>query len=152
MAAEYEERARQEREASRARRREFQEMDQRLRVNGEREVRLLLDEFFPAGAPEGLLERICQGRNRLVKDIVSLEKACREMHDGINRIKNEADQRWVDGFDECARQVRSHADGLGVSPPVVDSLLRNHTPVQERRREEAERNRAATQQVEWSRT
>lgn len=146
----YQEQARREREASRARRRHFQEMDQRMRLDGERATRLLLDEFFPAGAPEGLLERLCLGRNRLVKEIVSLEKVVREMHDGINRIKNEADQRWVDGFNECARQVRVHADELGVSESVVNSLLRGQVSMQEA--EQAEKNRAASQQVEWSRT
>jgi len=146
----YEERARREREASRARRRHFQEMDQRMRLDGERATRLLLDEFFPAGAPEGLLERLCLGRNRLVKEIVSLEKVVREMHDGINRIKNEADQRWVDGFNECAQQVRTHAAELGLGEPVVDSLLRGQVSMQEA--EQAEKNRAASQQVEWSRT
>lgn len=146
----YQEQARREREASRARRRHFQEMDQRMRLDGERATRLLLDEFFPAGAPEGLLERLCLGRNRLVKEIVSLEKVVREMHDGINRIKNEADQRWMDGFNECARQVRVHADELGVSESVVNSLLRGQVSMQEA--EQAEKNRAASQQVEWSRT
>lgn len=146
----YQEQARREREASRARRRHFQEMDQRMRLDGERATRLLLDEFFPAGAPEGLLERLCLGQNRLVKEVVSLEKVVREMHDGINRIKNEADQRWMDGFNECARQVRVHADELGVSEPVVNSLLRGQVSMQEA--EQAEKNRAASQQVEWSRT
>lgn len=146
----YREQARREREASRARRQHFQEMDERMRLDGERATRLLLDEFFPAGAPEGLLERICTSRNRLVKEIVSLEKVVREMHDGINRIKNEADQRWVDGFNECAQQVRMHAEELGVSEPVVNSLLRNQVRMQEA--EQAEKNQAATQQVEWSRT
>lgn len=146
----YQEQARREREADRARRRHFQDMDQRMRLNGERAIRLLLDEFFPAGAPEGLLERLCTGQNRLVKEIVSLEKVVREMHDGINRIKNEADQRWVDGFNECAQQVRAHADELGVSEPVVNSLLRGQISMQEA--EQAEKNRSASQQVEWSRT
>lgn len=149
MPTDYEGQARKERAASRARRRRFQEMDQRKRMDGEREVRILLDEFFPAGAPEGLLERICQGQNRLVKEIVGLEKVTEELHDGINRIKNEADLRWVDGFNECARQVRAHAEELGVTEPVVNSLLRNQ--VRKDEAEQHEKNRAATRQVEWSR-
>lgn len=149
MTDDYAERARREREASRARRRHFQEMDQNLRVSAEREVRLLLDEFFPSGAPEGLLERICRAQNRFIKDIVNLEKAVRDMHDGLHSIAEGAAQREVDGFNECARQVRAHAEELGVSEPVVNSLLRNQVARLEA--EQHEKDRAATQQVEWKR-
>lgn len=134
----------------RARRRHFQEMDQRKRIDGERTVRLLLDEFFPAGAPDGLLERICRIQNLLIKEIVQGEKVTRELHDGINRIANEADQRWVDGFNECAQQVRRFGEELGVSEPVVNSMLRNQ--VRREETEQAEKDQAATRQVEWTRT
>lgn len=136
-------------ERSRAERKRLAAMSQRMRIDNERSVRLILDEYFPEGIPADLLERICTIQNGLVREVVSLEKATREMHDGINRIKNEADQRWVDGFNECAQQVRTHAEELGVSEPVVNSLLRNQVRMQEA--EQAEKNRAATQQVEWSR-
>jgi hypothetical protein len=150
MPTDYEEEARREREASRARRRRFQEMGQRMRMDSERATRLLLDEFFPAGAPKGLLERICLAQNRLIKDIVGSERVIRELHDGINRIKNESDLRWVDGFNECARQVRAYAEELGVSEPVVNSMLRGHVSMLEA--EQAEKDQAATRKVEWSRS
>lgn len=137
-------------ERQRAQRREFQEMDQRMRVDNERSVRLILDGFFPAGAPDGLLEQICGVQNRLVKEIVSLEKSTRELHDGIGRIANEADQRWVDGFAECARQVREFGTAMGLSEKVIDSLLRNHLAAQQTL--EDAKNQEASRQVEWTRT
>lgn len=151
MPTDYEERARREREAGRARRREFQEMDLNLRMANERKVRLLLDDVFPAGAPDGLLERVCRIQNLLIRDIVAGARSGRELHDGINRIKNEADQRWVDGFDECARQVRQFGEESGLGEAVIDGLLRNHVGTQDRQRERAEQDRAATRQVEWKR-
>lgn len=150
MPTDYAEKARREREASRARRREFQDMDLKLRMDNERSVRLLLDEFFPAGAPDDLLERICRIQNRLIQTIISGEKSGRELHDGINRIKNESDWRWMEGFRECADQVRNHAAELRLAPSVVASLLRNDVRTEENSREV--RNEAATRQVEWKRS
>jgi hypothetical protein len=137
-------------ERQRAQRREFQEMGQRMRLDNERNIRLILDEFFPAGAPEGLLERICGVQNRLVKEIVGNEKVIRELHDGIGRIANEADLRWTDGFAECARQVREFGTQMGLSRAEIDSLLRNHLAAQQAL--EDAKNREASRQVEWTRT
>lgn len=135
---------------SREERRRLREMDQRMRLEAERQVRLVLDDHFPAGVPEDLLERICKIQNGLIWKIVQGEKATRELHDGINRISDEAAQREVQGYNLCAEQVRAHAEELGLDNAVTDSLLRNHVSMQEA--DQAERNRAATQQVEWSRT
>lgn len=137
-------------ERQRAQRREFQEMSQRMRLDNERNIRLILDEFFPAGAPDGLLERVCGVQNLLVKEIVSLEKVTRELHDGIGRIANEADQRWTDGFAECARQVREFGTQMGLARAQIDSLLRNHLAAQQAL--EDAKNREASRQVEWTRT
>jgi len=135
---------------SKAERRRLAELGQSMRMENERSVRLILDKHFPGGAPEGLLESICLVQNGLIRQLVQAEKVMRELHDGINRISDEAAQREVAGFDECARQVRAHAEELGVTEPVVNSLLRNHVRMQEAER--AERNHAASQKVEWSRT
>ncbi len=133
----------------RAQRREFQEKDERMRMDNERTVRLILDEFFPAGVPDGLLERICGVQNRLVKEIIGNEKAIRELHDGINRIANEADQRWLGGFAECAGQVQKFGTQMGLSQAVIDSLLRNHIAAQKTL--EDAKNKEASRQVEWTR-
>lgn len=135
---------------SRAERRRLAEMSQRMRMENERAVRLVLDEYFPEGVPADLLERICMIQNSLIRDIVTADKVTRELHDGINRIGEEAAQRWVNGFKECADQVRTFAAELNLSQAVVDSLLRNDSSVRET--EAAARDQAATQQVEWSRT
>lgn len=140
----------EEYERQRAQRREFQEMSTRKRMASERATRLLLDEFFPAGAPDGLLERICGVHNGLIGEIVGLERVTRELHDGINRIKNESDLRWVDGFAECARQVREFGTQMGLSRAEIDSLLRNHLAAQQTL--ENAKNREASRQVEWKRT
>lgn len=135
---------------SRAERKRLRELDQRMRLDTERAVRLVLDEHFPAGIPADLLERICMIQNGLIREIVQADKVMRELHDGINRIANEAAQREVDGFNECAGQVRKFGAELGLAQTVIDSLLRNQIRLQEA--EQEEKNRAATQQVEWSRT
>lgn len=140
---------REEYERQRAERRRLVKLEQDRRVENETAVRLVLDEFYPAGVPDDLLERICLIQNRLIKQRTLDEKTMREMHDGINRIADEASLREVRGFDECARQVREHAGELGLSDQVTDSLLRNH--VRRLEAEKAEKDRAATQQVEWSR-
>jgi hypothetical protein len=121
-----------------------------MRMENERAVRLVLDEYFPEGVPTDLLERICMIQNSLIREIVTADKVTRELHDGINRIGEEAAQRWVNGFKECADQVRTFAAELNLSQAVVDSLLRNDSSVRET--EAAARDQAATQQVEWSRT
>jgi hypothetical protein len=141
---------RKEYSRQRAERRRLQELEQRKRMQNEAAVRLVLDSFFPAGVPDELIERICRIQNHLIKEVTLNERVIRELHDGINRIGNEAAQREVNGFDECARQVRTHGEELGLSEKVIDSLLRNH--VSRLEAEKAEKNRAATQQVEWSRT
>lgn len=134
----------------RAERRRLREMEQRARMDNEREVRLILDEYYPAGIPEDLLERICGVQNRLIRTISQNEKVIRELHDGINRIADEAAQREVTGFNECASQVRRFGAELGLAPTVIDSLLRNQALITQA--EQAAKDRAATQQVEWTRT
>lgn len=134
----------------RAERRRRLEEEQRARMDNEREVRLILDEYYPAGIPEDLLERICGVQNRLIRTISQNEKVIRELHDGINRIADEAAQREVTGFNECASQVRRFGAELGLPPTVIDSLLRNQALITQA--EQAAKDRAATQQVEWTRT
>jgi hypothetical protein len=118
-----------------------------MRIENEAAVRTVLDGYFPAGLPDDLVERICRIQNTLIKDVVSAEKTARELHDGINRIASEADQRFVDGFRECADQVRRHAAAMDLTEPVVKNLLRNDT----REQEKAAKDEAATRQVEWTR-
>lgn len=138
---------REEFERSRAESRRLRALDVRMRMENEAAVRTVLDDHLPAGLPDDLVERICRIQNALIKQIVQSEKVTRELHDGINRISDEASQRWVEGFRECADQVRAHAAELGLAPSVVKSLLRND----EREADQQERNRAATQQVQWTR-
>jgi hypothetical protein len=137
-------------ERQRAERRRLLELERSMRMDNERAVRLILDEYFPAGIPDDLLERICAVQNRLIKNATQDAKTIREMHDGINRIADEAAQREVDGFNECASQVRRFGAELGLAPTVIDSLLRNQVRGDEAER--ADKNRAATRQVQWSRT
>lgn len=137
-------------ERSRAERKRLREMDQQKRLKSEKAVRLVLDDHFPGGAPEDLLERICLIQNGLIKEIVLLEKVVREMHDGIHLVAEGAAERWIEGFEECARQVRAYGEELDLPGETIDSLLRNQ--VRRKEEEEAAKNRAATQQVEWSRT
>lgn len=59
------------------------------------------------------------------KENKRLEKAVREMHDGINRIANEANLREVAGGQVAAERVRVHAAELGVPKATVDQLLRD---------------------------
>lgn len=134
----------------RAERKRLQEMDQRKRLANEAAIRLVLDEFYPAGVADELIERICQIQNRLIKETVRNEKIIREMHDGIHLVAEGAAQRWLDGFHECADQVRGYAAELGLAPVVVDSLLRNDARTKETSREV--KDEAATRQVEWKRS
>jgi hypothetical protein len=134
-------------EKNRAERRRMQEESQRLRLENEAKVRAVLDEYHPGGIPDDLVERICRIQNVTIRDLLAAEKARRDLHDGINRIANEADQRWVDGFRECANQVRRFAAELGLADYMTASLLRNDT----RDQDKAAKNEAATRQVEWTR-
>lgn len=104
-----------ERRLRKARRREIAELERRMREEGERAL---------SGAPDDIAKRVLIGWNSLVRRLVSLEKATRELHDGINRIASEADQRWLDGFSERGSQVKENADKLGLPQEVVDILLR----------------------------
>lgn len=132
---------------NRAERKRAQEESQRVRLENEAKVRAVLDEYHPGGIPDDLVERICRIQNVLIRDLLAAEKARRDLHDGINRIANEADQRWVDGFRECADQVRRFSSELGLADSVVQSLLRNDT----REQDKASKDAAATRQVEWTR-
>lgn len=132
---------------NRAERKRAQEENQRVRLENEAKVRAVLDEYHPGGIPDDLVERICRIQNVLIRDLLAAEKARRDLHDGINRIANEADQRWVDGFRECADQVRRFSSELGLADSVVQSLLRNDT----REQDKASKDAAATRQVEWTR-
>ncbi|AXH66374.1 hypothetical protein SEA_SATIS_225 [Streptomyces phage Satis] len=134
-------------EKNRAERRKIHEESQRRRLENEAKVRAVLDEYHPGGLPDDLVERICLIQNALIRDLLAAERARNDLHDGINRIANEADQRWVDGFRECADQVRRFAAELGLADYVVASLLRNDT----RDQDKAAKNAAATRQVEWTR-
>lgn len=135
---------------SRAERQRLVELGRSMRMDNERSIRLVLDKFFPAGAPDGLLEQICRVQNTLIREVVQGDKVIRELRDGINRISDEAAQREVQGYNRCAEQVRAHADELKLGAAVTDSLLRNHVRMQEEER--AERDRAASRKVEWSRS
>ena len=135
---------------SRMERQRLVELGRSMRMDNERNVRLVLDKFFPAGIPDGLVEQICRVQNALIREIVQGDKVIRELHDGINRISDEAARREVRGYDLCAEQVRTHADELGLDPEVTDSLLRNH--VRMREAERAERDRMASRKVEWLRS
>lgn len=125
-------------------------MDRRMRVRNEASMREVLDAYHPGGVPDGLAERLCLIANALIKEIVHQERAIRDLHDGINRIKNEADLRWVDGFEECARQVRRFGEEAGLTGDVIDGLLRNHILMRQRAGEA--RNEEASRQVEWKRS
>lgn len=133
----------------RAERRRLRELDERSRIQNEAAVRTVLDEYFPAGIPEDLIERVCLIQNELIKEITRNEKTVRELHDGVHRLAEEAAGRWLDGFRACADQVRVFATEMNLSPAVVDSLLRDdHRPAGESREE---RNEAASQRVQWKR-
>lgn len=138
-----------------ARKQAARDMDERMRLRTEASMRTVLDGYYPGGIPDDLIERLCLIANALVKEVVHLNGVNRDLHDGINRIANEADLRWVDGFDECARQVRLFGEELGLDTAVIDSLLRNHLLKQKTEREESERQNAldaeASRQVQWSR-
>lgn len=139
----------QEFERQRAERKRLRELDVQMRLESEAAVRALLDEFYPAGVPDELVERICQVQNGLIKRVIRLEGVTRELHDGINRIGDESFQRWMNGFRECADQVRAHAIELKLAPVVVDSLLRND--IREEKTTRWDKDQAATQQVVWKR-
>jgi hypothetical protein len=135
---------------SRMERQRLVELGRSMRMDNERNVRLVLDKFFPAGIPDGLVEQICRVQNALIREVVQGDKVIRELHDGINRISDEAARRETRGYDLCVEQVRTHADELGLDPEVTDSLLRNH--VRMREAERAERDRTASRKVEWLRS
>lgn len=108
----------------------LREMGDRMRMENEAAVRRALEEFYPSGLPEGLVERICQIQNGLIKKIVRNEKVMREMHDGINRIAEESAQRWVDGFETQRERVRLAAAERGMSEEMTAVLTDGNTNVE----------------------
>lgn len=133
----------------RAERRRLRALEEDRRIRNEAAVRRVLDEYFPAGIPDDLIQRVCRIQNDLIREMTKNEKVIREMHDGVHRLAEEAAGRWLDGFHACADQVRTHAAEANLSPVVVDSLLRNdQRPAGESREE---RNEAASRQVAWKR-
>lgn len=108
----------------------LREMGDRMRMENEAAVRRALEEFYPSGLPEGLVERICQIQNGLIKKIVRGEKVMREMHDGINRIAEESAQRWVDGFETQRERVRLAAAERGMSEEMTAVLTDGNTNVE----------------------
>lgn len=108
----------------------LREMGDRMRMENEAAVRRALEEFYPSGLPEGLVERICQIQNGLIKKIVQNEKVMREMHDGINRIAEESAQRWVDGFETQRERVRLAASERGMSEEMTAVLTDGNTNVE----------------------
>lgn len=106
----------------RAERLRLREMSERLRMRNEAAVRLALEEFYPSGLPDGLVERICQIQNGLIKEIVRDSKVIREMHDGINRVAEESAQRWLDGFETQRERVRLAASERGMSDELTAEL------------------------------
>ncbi|MFJ9114458.1 hypothetical protein ACIRJO_02800 [Streptomyces sp. NPDC102394] len=64
-------------------------------------------------------------RNALRKEIANLEKVCRELHDGINRIANEADAREVAGGKVTADRIRVRAAELKVPSDIINQLLQD---------------------------
>jgi len=143
------ERRQEEYRRQKAERKRLRELEEAERIRAEQSIRTVLDRHHPEGIPADLVEGICGIANRLIRKIALLEKVIREMHDGVHKIAEEAAWRDVAGYKECARQVREHGEELGLSPEVLDSLLRNLVAMEERER--AERDRAASSQVEWSR-
>lgn len=108
----------------------LREMGDRMRMENEAAVRRALEEFYPSGLPEGLVERICQIQNGLIKKIVRGEKVMREVHDGINRIAEESAQRWVDGFETQRERVRLAAAERGMSEEMTAVLTDGNTNVE----------------------
>lgn len=133
----------------RAEHRRLRKLEEDRCVHNEAAVRQVLDEHFPAGIPDDLIQQVCRIQNKLIKEMTQNEKVIREMHDGIHRLAEEAAGRWVDGFRTCADQIRAFAAELNLSPAMVDSLLRNDQRSPGESREE--RNEAASQQVAWKR-
>ena len=140
-------------ERRQARERPFRELDELLRVRTGQQIRMALDEHCPEGFPEKLAEQLCRISDALIKDLVLGERRARDLHDGINRIKNEADQRWVNGFAECAEQVRRYGEEAGLGKDVLDGLLAGHLSMlaSQKENEKLSRDREASSQVEWSR-
>lgn len=101
--------------------------DQRRRRTGvERGVRAALESSFPGGIPDDVLEAVCAVPLALVEEVGRLERACREMHDGIHLIAEGAAERFLEGHRICAKQVQEHAATLKLKSQVVDFLLQDH--------------------------
>ncbi len=60
---------RREFERQKAERRRIRVLDQAMRLECEAAIRLVLDEYYPAGIPADLVERICLIQNKLIRQI-----------------------------------------------------------------------------------
>lgn len=111
------------RKARRAERRRIEEIKGVRSEHTDGRVREVLNRYFPGGTPSGFLVALQRTSQPLIEEIGRLEGTVKELHDGINRISDEAAQRWVDGFNECEQKVRARAAEAGLAPEQIEAIL-----------------------------
>jgi ribonucleotide reductase alpha subunit len=119
----YREKADAYRKARRAERRRIEEIKGVWRERTDGQVREVMNRYFPAGTPAGFLVALQHTSQPLIDEVGRLEKAVKEMHDGVHVLAEEAAQRWVDGFNECEQKVRSRAAEAGMTPEQIEAIL-----------------------------
>lgn len=111
------------RKARRAERKRVEGIKGIWRERTDGRVREVLDRYFPGGAPAGFLIALQRTSQPLIEEVGRLEKAVKEMHDGVHVLAEEAAQRWVDGFTDCEQKVRARAVEAGMTPDQIETIL-----------------------------